>query len=74
MRELASVPQGGEETIRSFLDEIRDDRFSWTWRVPAEVRLAAVEDLEPWAGERFGDLDAPRRWEHASVWRAYDLG
>jgi SAM-dependent methyltransferase len=73
VRELEPVRQGGEETIRSFLDEIRDNLFSWTWRVGDDARLATVDELQPWAAERFGDLDAPRRWEHTTVWPAYDL-
>jgi SAM-dependent methyltransferase len=73
VRLLEPVGEGGEETMRSFLDEIRDNLFSWTWRVPDDVRLRAVDELEPWAVERFGALDEVRRWEHATVWRAYDL-
>ena len=73
VRELEPVHEGGTEPFRAFLDEIRENRFSWTWNVPEDVRLRAVEDLEPWAKERWGDLDEPRRYEHATVWRAYDL-
>jgi SAM-dependent methyltransferase len=73
VRLLDPVGEGGEERLRSFLDEIRQDLFSWTWRVPEDVRLRAVDELEPWARERFGDLDEVRRYDHATVWRAYDL-
>lgn len=73
VRELEPVRQGDEETIRSFLDEIRDNLFSWTWHVADDVRLAAVEELGAWATDRFGDLGSSRPWEHSTVWRAYDL-
>jgi SAM-dependent methyltransferase len=73
VRELEPVHEGGEEPMRAFLDEIRDNLFSWTWKVPEDVRLRAVAELEPWAQERWGDLDEVRRFDHATVWRAYDL-
>jgi hypothetical protein len=73
VRELEPVQEGGEEPMRAFLDEIRDNLFSWTWKVPEDVRLRAVAELEPWAQERWGDLDEVRRFDHATVWRAYDL-
>ena len=73
LRLLPPVGEGGEETIRSFLDEIRENLFSWTWRVPEDVRMRAVDELEPWAEDRFGDLDEVRRFQHPTVWRAYDL-
>ena len=73
VRELEPVNEGGEEAMRAFLDEIRDNLFSWTWKVPEDVRLRAVGELEPWAAERWGDLDEVRRFDHATVWRAYDL-
>jgi SAM-dependent methyltransferase len=73
VRELPAIHEGNDETIRSFVDEIRDNLFSWTWKVPDEVRVRAADELEPWAEQRFGDLDEVRRWEYATVWRAYDL-
>jgi SAM-dependent methyltransferase len=73
VRELEAVVEGGEETTGEFLEEIRANSYSWTWRVPDDVRLRAADELEPWIRERFGDLDTVRRWEHATVWRAYDL-
>jgi SAM-dependent methyltransferase len=73
LRELEAVVEGGEETMGEFIEEIRANSYSWTWRVPDDVRLRAADELEPWVRERFGDLDAVHRWEHATVWRAYDL-
>lgn len=72
-RELPPVREEGEYTIGGFLDEIRDNVFSWTWPLPDDVRLRAVERLRPWAKERFGALDEVRPFEHATIWRAYDL-
>ena len=73
LRELEAVVEGGTETMREFVEEIRANSYSWTWRVAEDVRLRAADELEPWVRERFGDLDEVRRWEHATVWRAYDL-
>jgi SAM-dependent methyltransferase len=73
VRLLESVVEVVEEPLGQFLDGIRDNLYSWTWPVPEADRLRAAEALRPWAEERFGDLDAPRRYEVARTWRAYDL-
>jgi SAM-dependent methyltransferase len=73
VRELDPVDEGGEEALRAFLDEVREGLFSWTWILPQDVRDRAVAELEPWAEERWGDLDEVRPFHHATVWRAYDL-
>ena len=73
VRELPPVREGGQESVGEFLEEIRDNLFSWTWRIPEDVRLRTAEVLRPWAEERFGPLDEVRPYEHATVWRAYDL-
>ena len=73
LRLIDPVGEGHDESIRTFLDEIRENLFSWTWRVPEDVRMRAADELEPWSEERFGDIDEVRHYEHATVWRAYDL-
>lgn len=72
-RELTSVREGGNEPLGEFLDGLRENRYSWTWSLPDEVRLRAYAEVRQWAEERFGDLDEPRPFEHATRWRAYDL-
>jgi hypothetical protein len=67
------VREGGSEPLAEFLEGLEGKRYSWTWNLPDEVRLRACEELRPWAEERFGDLDEPRPFEHATRWRAYDL-
>lgn len=72
-RELTPVREGGSEPLAEFLEGIEENRYSWTWNLPDDVRARACEEVRPWAEERFGDLDAPRPFEHATRWRAYDL-
>jgi SAM-dependent methyltransferase len=60
------------ETVEDFMTGIEENRYSWTWRLPDDVRMSAVTELRPWAQERFGDLDTPMPFEFATEWRAYD--
>ena len=69
----AGDPRGGEGPLAEFLDGIDENRYSWTWPVAEDVRRRAAAELRPWAAERFGPLDEPGDYEHATVWRVYDL-
>ncbi len=73
MRTLEPLHEEYEEALGRFLDEIEANRYSWTWPVDEQVRLDAVRELRPWAAERFGPLEVPRRETLTTVWRAYDL-
>jgi SAM-dependent methyltransferase len=71
-RPLTPIRSAGSETVEDFMQAIEGNRYSWTWRLPEDVRMNAARDLRPWARERFGDLDAPSPYEYAIEWRAYD--
>jgi SAM-dependent methyltransferase len=73
-RELPFVREAGEGTLAEFLDGVTLNRYSWTWPIPDPERILAHRELVSWARARFGDLERPREFEHASRWRAYDLG
>ncbi|HET7929154.1 MAG TPA: class I SAM-dependent methyltransferase [Actinomycetota bacterium] len=73
LRVLPSIPEEAEEPLGSFLDDIEEGRWSWTWHVPEDARVDAVRELRPWAEERFGPLDRVERYRVETVWRAYDL-
>jgi SAM-dependent methyltransferase len=73
VRTLPPIREGGTETLEEFIERIEENRYSWTWRVSDEVRLLAAAEIRPWARERFGSLDEPSPFEHATTWRAYDL-
>jgi SAM-dependent methyltransferase len=73
LRLLPSIPEEGEETLGEFLEGIAEGRWSWTWNASEDARLNAVEELRPWAEERYGPLDRVDRFELETVWRAYDL-
>lgn len=72
-RVLPPVREDRVGTLTEFIDGIDEDRYSWTWPVPEDVRLAAGAEVRAWATERFGPLDRPDRYELASRWHAYDL-
>lgn len=73
LRLLPTLRDPNAEPLQRFLDGIEQDRYSWTWPVPEDVRLAAVRELRVWAERRFGPLDRPCPFETEIVWRAYDL-
>jgi ubiquinone/menaquinone biosynthesis C-methylase UbiE len=73
-REVPEVHETAFDSLADFLDGISESRYSWTWGVPDDVRLAALAEIRPWARERFGPLDEPMPRPHATRWRAYDLG
>jgi SAM-dependent methyltransferase len=73
LRLLPTIVDRREEPLGIFLDGIERSRYSWTWALPDEVRLAALRQLRPWARARFGPLDRPFVSETEIVWRAYDL-
>ena len=73
LRMPPALAHRNEEHLAGFLDGIERSLYSWTWVVPDDVRLAALDELRPWAEQRFGPLDQPQTWESTIVWRAYDL-
>jgi SAM-dependent methyltransferase len=72
-RGLQPIPERGEESVGEILRGIEEDLYSWTWRVPEQIRLTASEQLRAWATDRWGDLDEVRPYEFATEWRAYDV-
>lgn len=72
-RELPVLTDVDAQPLSVFLDGIDANRYSWTWRVPADELARLAPEVRAWAQERFGPLDrtAPHRFELA--WRAYDL-
>ncbi len=61
------------QPLSVFLHGIEANRYSWTWRVPADELARLAQEVRAWAQERFGPLDRtpPHRFDLA--WRAYDL-
>jgi SAM-dependent methyltransferase len=72
-RSLPAVDEAAVDSLNDFLEGIRDGRYSWTWDLTADVRRAALEEIRPWATERFGPLEEPAPRPHATRWRGYDL-
>jgi SAM-dependent methyltransferase len=52
---------------------LRDNIFSFTWRLDDDVRLTATDEVEARAQRRYGDLERPQTHEIALHWRAYDV-
>ena len=73
LRVLPPIVHLTEEPLEVFLGGIERSLYSWTWSVPDDVRRAALDEIRPWAAERFGPLDRPVAFETEIVWRAYDL-
>jgi SAM-dependent methyltransferase len=73
LRILPPLTDRREEPLSEFLDGIERNLYSWTWPVPDDARLSALDQLRPWAEERFGPLDRLQAFETTIVWRAYDL-
>ena len=73
LRILPEVEEMWEGGLGEFLDGVEQGRYSWTWKVPDDVRRRVTAELRPWAAERFGPLDEPHRSALPQVWRAYDL-
>jgi ubiquinone/menaquinone biosynthesis C-methylase UbiE len=60
-------------TLDQYLRMIGDGRYSWTWNVPEAERRRAVAEVQAWAEDRFGDLEAPRAQRIRIRFRAYDI-
>ena len=73
LRILPSPYESFEEPLEEFVRGIQENRYSWTWAVPEDVRLRAVAEIRPWVQERFGSLDESWEFSLATTWRAYDL-
>jgi len=73
LRLLPALLERTEEPLEAFLDAIRSNHYSWTWPLSDDARLDVLEQLRPWAEERFGPLDRPYAFDTEIVWRAYDL-
>jgi ubiquinone/menaquinone biosynthesis C-methylase UbiE len=71
--EVATIPDGSEETIAQFLDQVALGMHSWTWQVKEQERRNAVEAVRAWARDRRGSLDAPVAPEYRVVVTRYDL-
>ncbi|HVE91601.1 MAG TPA: class I SAM-dependent methyltransferase [Actinomycetota bacterium] len=72
-RRLPPIPRRSSRPVRERLESIEQNLYSWTWGMPDEVRLRAVDAVRTWALERFGSLEVPLTRETTIVWRAYDL-
>jgi len=73
IRNLPVLREDVAVSLGEFIEGIEENRYSWTWRVPEDVRLRAAAEIRPWAAERFGPVDEAGAFEQAHVWRAYDL-
>jgi SAM-dependent methyltransferase len=72
-RALPVLTDVESQPLSVFLDGIDRNRYSWTWRVPAEDLARVAPEVRAWAGERFGPLDRTSKHRFDLAWRAYDL-
>jgi ubiquinone/menaquinone biosynthesis C-methylase UbiE len=73
LRLLPSVRETRTLTIDESIRRLEQGLFSNTWPIEPVVRRRAANATRRWAGERFGNLDRPRRRMVTIQWRAYDL-
>ncbi len=73
LRLLPQIREGRRGTLAEFLDGIDENLYSWTWPVPEDLRRRTATEVRAWARERFGPLEEPDTYEHATSWRAFDL-
>lgn len=71
-RDLPPIRVVNDESLDVFLDGIERNHYSWLWPLPDDERLRALAVVRPWAEERYGPLERPRRTEADIRWRAYD--
>jgi SAM-dependent methyltransferase len=71
-RDLPPIHVVSEEPLDAFLDGVEHNHYSWLWPLSDEERLRALAVVRPWAEDRYGPLDRPRRAEADILWRAYD--
>jgi SAM-dependent methyltransferase len=71
-RPLPPIAHTVVETLEDFVAGIEENRYSWTWRLPEDMRDRAAVQVRAWAEQEFGDLSAPQLMEFTSDWRAYD--
>lgn len=61
-------------SLATFFAAAAERTYSWTWRVPEDDLLRAIDQVREWAPERFGvDLEEPFALEAPHRWRIYDL-
>jgi SAM-dependent methyltransferase len=73
IRELPVLVEDVAVSLGEFIEGIEENRYSWTWKVPEDVRLRAADKIRRWAAERFGPVEDVGRFQQAHVWHAYDL-
>jgi SAM-dependent methyltransferase len=73
-RNIVLTPASVDSSLARFFDETAAKSYSWTWRVPDDDLVRAVEVVRVWAIERYGpDLDRPFATDAPHRWRVYDL-
>jgi SAM-dependent methyltransferase len=63
----------GTQTLAEFVEALEDNKYSWTWPAPDDVRRQAAAEVRAWATERFGPLERVVPDDAEVVWRAYDF-
>jgi SAM-dependent methyltransferase len=64
--------RGSSETLALFFEQARARSFSWTWRVDEAELARALDVVEAWARDTYGDLGTVFG-QMQMVWRTYDL-
>jgi SAM-dependent methyltransferase len=75
LRAVCPTAASVDSSLNRFFDDTATRMYSWTWGVPPDDLLRAIEVVRAWAVQRYGaDLDAPFAPDTPHLWRVYDLG
>jgi SAM-dependent methyltransferase len=72
-REAAVIHNTLELPPAEVIRRLRDNVFSFTWRLDNDVRLDATGEVEERARRRYGDLEHPHAHKIRTRWHAYDV-
>lgn len=71
--ELDSFDDRERESVKEYLDNLAENRYSWTWPATEEARRSAAAEVEAWAKAEYGPLDALPMGTYTVRWRTYRL-
>lgn len=72
-RHLPPIPNPATKSAAEYLHSVRANTYSWTWPIPEQARLQAVDEVTAWVARAKGD---PREVLYPAEpirWRSYRL-
>lgn len=73
VEELPAFRDRDPDPIGTFLRALEENRYSWTWPVPEDVRRQAAAEVRAWVEARHGPADEIEDSDYEVRWRAFHL-